>query len=120
MLREANIDHYSLHSLRHTNITLQLVAGVPLVTVSARAGHARTSTTSDTYAYVLKSSERGAAKILDSVFMGENNFDKPIKQDDQRTVEEFRKIKKEMQQMGFESIKEYYEYLEFIELKAKQ
>lgn len=120
MLREANIDHYSLHSLRHTNITLQLVAGVPLVTVSARAGHARTSTTSDTYAYVLKSSERGAAKMLDNVFMGENNFDKPMKQDDQRTVEEFRKIKKEMQQMGFESIKEYYEYLEFIELKAKQ
>ena len=37
MLREANIDHYSLHSLRHTNITLQIAAGVPIVTVAARA-----------------------------------------------------------------------------------
>ena len=48
MLREANIDdHYSLHNLRHTNITLQIAAGVPVVTVAARAGHVRASTTSD-------------------------------------------------------------------------
>lgn len=36
---------FTIHSLRHTNITLQLTAGVPLPTVSGRAGHSRTSTT---------------------------------------------------------------------------
>lgn len=37
----------SIHSLRHTNITLLLAAGIPLRTVSYRAGHAQTSTTAN-------------------------------------------------------------------------
>lgn len=74
----AKIPHYSVHSLRHTNITLQLMAGVPLVTVSGRAGHSRTSTTSDIYAYFVRSSDREAANTLDNLFsnipkVGDNN-----------------------------------------------
>ena len=37
VLINAGLPHYSLHSLRHTNITLQILAGVPLVTESGRA-----------------------------------------------------------------------------------
>ena len=70
-MREANIDHYSLHSLRHTNITLQIAAGVPIVTVAARAGHARASTTSDIYAYALRSTDKMAADKLGSIFSAE-------------------------------------------------
>jgi integrase len=67
ILKEAGLEHHSLHSLRHTNITLQLLAGVPLVTVSARAGHSKVSTTSDIYSHVVQSSDRQAAEMLDEL-----------------------------------------------------
>lgn len=58
----------SVHSLRHTNTKMQIAAGVPLVTVAGRAGHARTSTTTDIYSHFLKSSDKAAARMLESVF----------------------------------------------------
>lgn len=64
----AGIPHYSVHSLRHTNITLQIMAGVPLVTVAGRAGHSRTSTTTDIYAYYVQSSDKEAAQTLNNIF----------------------------------------------------
>ena len=60
-----------MHSLRHTNITMQIAAGVPLVTVSGRAGHARTSTTTDIYSHLLKSSDKTAAETLEQLFDSE-------------------------------------------------
>ena len=65
---EAGLPHRTVHSLRHTNITMQIAAGVPLVTVSGRAGHARTSTTTDIYSHFLKSSDKTAAEKLEKVF----------------------------------------------------
>lgn len=126
MLREANIDHYSLHSLRHTNITLQIAAGVPIVTVSARAGHARTSTTSDIYAYALRSTDRLAADKLGSIFSDEQkpaettNAPEPdtlFDADEQAVMAEFKRMKSEMKRLGFETLEEYKEYLEFLEMK---
>ena len=126
MLREANIDHYSLHSLRHTNITLQIAAGVPIVTVAARAGHARASTTSDIYAYALRSTDRMAADKLGSIFSAEEKPAETLKSSEQETVSdtaendavaEFRHIKAEMQRLGFETLEEYEEYLDFLEVK---
>ena len=63
-----NLPPVTLHSLRHTNITLQIMAGVPLVIVSGRAGHARTSTTTDVYSHFLKSSDKEAAQKLNKLF----------------------------------------------------
>ncbi|MFA5676673.1 MAG: site-specific integrase [Christensenellales bacterium] len=68
VLKIANIEHCSVHSLRHTNITMQIAAGVPIVTVSARAGHAHTSTTSDYYAHFLRSSDVSAANTIENIF----------------------------------------------------
>ena len=65
---EAGLPHRTVHSLRHTNITMQIAAGVPLVTVSGRAGHARTSTTTDIYSHFLKSSDKTAAEKLEKIF----------------------------------------------------
>ena len=45
-----------------------IVAGVPLVTVAGRAGHARTSTTTDIYSHFLKSSDKTAAEKLEQLF----------------------------------------------------
>ena len=102
MLRSANIDHYSLHSLRHTNITMQIAAGVPLVTASARAGHARTSTTSDVYAYALRSSDRAAADTIDRIFGDKESvgaeectlFDEDTSEDKCSSVQDFKKSKR--------------------------
>ena len=73
----AGIRHFSVHSLRHTNITLQIMAGVPVTTVAGRAGHVKTSTTTDTYAYYIQSSDKSATQTLNNIFTnvveGDNN-----------------------------------------------
>ena len=64
----AGLEHRTVHSLRHTNITMQIAAGVPIVTVAGRAGHARTSTTTDIYSHFLKTADRSAAQKLEEIF----------------------------------------------------
>lgn len=66
--KAAGLPNRTVHSLRHTNITMQIAAGVPLVTVAGRAGHARTSTTTDIYSHFLKSSDRTAAEKIEKLF----------------------------------------------------
>lgn len=68
MLFKANLPKVTLHSLRHTNITLQLVAGVDMKTVSARAGHSKVSTTSDFYNYFIKNADVYASEIINKIF----------------------------------------------------
>ena len=57
----------SIHSLRHTNITLLLAAGIPLKTVSYRAGHAQTSTTANIYSHAIRTADENAAEGLEHV-----------------------------------------------------
>lgn len=68
ILQRANLKSVTLHSLRHTNITMQLTSGVDLRTVVARAWHSRTSTTIDIYSHFIKSSDQHASKVIDSLF----------------------------------------------------
>jgi integrase len=68
LLKEIDFPHVTVHSLRHTNITLQITSGVPLVTVSVRAGHSRTSTTADIYSHFIKTSDEVAAETLNNIF----------------------------------------------------
>lgn len=69
-----DIPKVTLHSLRHTNITLQMIAGVDTKTVSTRAGHARASTTHDIYAHFLKSSDKNASETLNKLFNREKGL----------------------------------------------
>ena len=69
LLTENGMPHITVHSLRHTNITMQIAAGVPLVTVAGRAGHSRTSTTTDIYSHFIKSSDQYAAEVLEDIFV---------------------------------------------------
>ena len=64
----AGIKHYCVHSLRHTNVTLLLDANVPVVTVSQRVGHAKSSTTLNIYADHLVESDREASNKLGDFF----------------------------------------------------
>jgi len=57
---------FTPHSLRHTNISLMIAAGVDLVTAAGRAGHAQVSTTANIYAHLIQSANaRAAEKIGD-------------------------------------------------------
>ena len=69
LLKENNLPEVNVHSLRHTNITLQIALGVPLVTVAGRTGHSRTSTTTNIYSHFLKTSDDLAAEKLESIFL---------------------------------------------------
>ena len=62
--KKQNLDNITIHSLRHTNLTLLLAAGVPLRTVASRGGHAQSSTTSNIYAHALQSVDELAAGKL--------------------------------------------------------
>lgn len=72
-LERANLPEVTLHSLRHTNITLQLIAGVDIKTVAVRAGHARASTTSDFYSHFIKSSDIHASNLINDIFKKQNS-----------------------------------------------
>jgi len=66
-IRNTDLPQISIHSLRHTNITLMIAAGVPLRTVSYRAGHAQTSTTANIYSHAIHSADEMAADVLEDI-----------------------------------------------------
>ena len=57
-----------LHGLRHTSATLLISENIDVRTVSARLGHAQTSTTMNIYAHSLKKSDEIAADTLGNLF----------------------------------------------------
>lgn len=59
-----------LHDLRHFMATELLGAGVDVRTVSARLGHAQTSTTLDIYAHAIEARDQDAAAIIGSLVGG--------------------------------------------------
>jgi integrase len=61
------LPEFTPHSLRHTNVTLQIAAGVPLPTVARRAGHAKVSTTENIYAHAIKTADEMAAEVLENI-----------------------------------------------------
>lgn len=69
--RDNGFPAMTVHGLRHTHITMLIAAGVDLRTVSGRAGHARTSITTDIYSHFVKSADEGAAETLFQYFSGQ-------------------------------------------------
>ena len=64
---EHGFEGITLHSLRHTNASLQIASGVPIRTVSGRLGHAQTSTTTNIYAHAIRSADAAAAEALEDI-----------------------------------------------------
>jgi len=62
-----NLPKISPHSLRHTNITLMISAGVDVRTVASKAGHSRTSTTLDIYSHALQAYDEKATVVIDEI-----------------------------------------------------
>ena len=70
---QAELPHITIHSLRHTNATLQIASGVPITTVSKRLGHADTTTTGKIYAHAIKSADEAAAEVLENILTPTRN-----------------------------------------------
>lgn len=68
MKNHPELPSVTLHSLRHTNATLQIAAGVPITTVAKRLGHSNAATTGRIYAHAIQSADDNAAEKLDSIF----------------------------------------------------
>lgn len=68
--RLAGVPVARIHDGRHTAITIQLAAGVPIHVVSSRAGHSRVAFTLDTYGHALPAADRDAADQHGSLIHG--------------------------------------------------
>lgn len=55
------------HGLRHTNITLQIINGMDMKTVSARAGHSNVNTTMNIYSHYTSEADKQASKLISNV-----------------------------------------------------
>ena len=61
------LKHIPPHSLRHTYITLQVNAGVPLKVVSQLAGHSNEKITLDIYTHIVKDQDRQASAVINNL-----------------------------------------------------
>ncbi len=70
VLKQAGLQHFRPHDMRHTMATLMLAEGVHPKIVQERLGHSRIDMTMDTYSHVLPNLQREAANRLDAVISG--------------------------------------------------
>lgn len=59
--------HVHPHKFRHGQASLLIAAGVDVVTVSKRLGHAQPSTTQNIYSHLLEKSDRAASDTLSAL-----------------------------------------------------
>jgi integrase len=58
----------SLHSLRHTHASALIAAGVDIVTISKRLGHAKPDITLRVYARLFKKDDSHVAQAINGMF----------------------------------------------------
>lgn len=63
-ISRTDLPQISSYSLRHTNITLLIAAGIPLKSVSYRAEHAQTSTTANVYSHAIRTTDEKAVEVM--------------------------------------------------------
>ena len=67
-LKRAGLPDMRMYDLRHSFVTLSLLASIDLKTVSADAGHASVAFTLDHYGHVLESMRESAAAKREEIF----------------------------------------------------
>jgi integrase len=58
----------TLHGLRHTHASQLIAAGLDVLTVSRRIGHASPAITLDVYGHMFKNTDARAAEIMEAAF----------------------------------------------------
>lgn len=91
----------------YTNLSYLISCGVDPVTVAKRAGHSRVSTTLDIYSYAFNHIDREAANLTAN--MGKEINTKKTSNND---LDDYKKVKEEMDRLGFKSYDEYYSFSE--------
>lgn len=66
-IKNTDLPQIHIHSLRHTNATLQIANGVSVTTVAGNLGHSNANTTTKVYAHSIKSAQAAAAEMMDSI-----------------------------------------------------
>ncbi len=67
-LKRHDLPAITFHALRHTNASLLISAGVDVVTLSGRLGHADRTVTLNTYSHIIKNKEEQAANRMDMFY----------------------------------------------------
>jgi integrase len=63
------------HDARHSNVVAALEAGIPLIVISERLGHASIRITGDVYAHVTRRLDKASAETLGGLLLGEGALD---------------------------------------------
>jgi integrase len=63
----SGLPHVTFHGLRHTHISTLLREGIPITTVSKRAGHENPAITLSIYAHVMGGMDEEAAFKVDEI-----------------------------------------------------
>lgn len=71
-LAERNGIAVSLHALRHTHASQLIAAGVDVVTVSKRLGHASPNVTLRVYAHMFRNDDSKAAAAINAALLGKS------------------------------------------------
>ncbi len=66
-VKKHNLEHFSLHGLRHTTATTLIANGIDYKTVSAVLGHSNTSTTLNIYTHKVNSNIKKASEIFNNL-----------------------------------------------------
>lgn len=64
-IKTTNLPQIHIHSLRHTNATLQIANGVSVTTVAGQLGHSNANTTTKVYAHAIQSAAAASADMMD-------------------------------------------------------
>lgn len=71
--KKYNLKHINSHAFRHTMASMLYHQGVDAVSISARLGHSKVSTTSDLYSHTIKNYDNKNSKLLAQLFLESDN-----------------------------------------------
>ena len=108
-------DTFTLYNLRHTNLSI-LVGYVPITTVAQRAGHSTIKTTEEYYIHRVSEADMKASEKLNSVF--EQSYLNQGMNKTETEIMEYRAALNKMKQLGFKTLEEYFEYLNYMKSKG--
>ena len=66
-IKTTDLPQIHIHSLRHTNATLQIANGVAVTTVAGILGHSTANTTTKVYAHAIQSAAAASAEMMDNL-----------------------------------------------------
>lgn len=66
-IKDAGLQHFPMHHIRHAAASEMIGAGADLASVSAQLGHSSVSTTGNTYAHVTAGGQQRAAALMPSI-----------------------------------------------------